>query len=53
MKRLTKDDWETINEGLALLQASLDDELLRRLGESEAQAEERLSSTREKAHDRR
>jgi hypothetical protein len=52
MRRLTKQDWETINEALALLEASLDDELLRRPGESEEQAEARLNDTRATVQER-
>lgn len=52
MRRLTEQDWETINEGLALLEASIVDEETRRRGESLPQAESRLSGVRSKVHER-
>lgn len=48
--RLNTAAWETINSGLALLEASLDDASLRNEGESEDQAIERLANTRELVH---
>lgn len=48
--RLNTAAWETINSGLALLEASGDDDNFRHPGESEAQFAERLANVREVVH---
>jgi len=50
MRRLTRGDWQLINEGLALLEASIDDLYLTE--EEEAEREAAIAATRAKVFER-